>query len=265
MKELIKTVLFSSGYRVVRHTKLADLRELLSSLQPEICGRDLVRIGGDGDGGYLLPDDLDGIEYCFSPGVSSIADFENQLADRGIRSFMADYSVKEPPLMRPEFCFEKKYLGATEDEVFTTLATWKQRHLGDYSGDMILQMDIEGFEYEVLLNLPDSLLNQFRIIVIEFHHLDLLFDPFMFRHYRSCFQKLLKYFHVAHIHPNNWDKVTNCRGIEIPHMLEFTFYSRKRAHPAGKASRFPHPLDRDNVPENRPLNLPRDWYSNAKS
>ena len=108
MKELIKTIIFSSGFRVGRHTKLEDLKELIHSLQPEICGRELIRVGGDADGGYLLPDDLDGIEYCFSPGVSSIADFENQLADRGIRSFMADYSVKEPPLMRPEFCFERK-------------------------------------------------------------------------------------------------------------------------------------------------------------
>lgn len=264
MKELIKTVFFSLGYRVVRHTKLEDQRELLSSLQPENCGRELIRIGGDADGGYLLPDDLEGIEYCFSPGVSSIADFENQLADRGIRSFMADYSVNQPPFMRPEFCFERKYLGATEDEVFTTLASWKQRHLGDYPGDMILQMDIEGFEYEVLLNMPDSLLDQFRIIVIEFHHLDLLFDPYLFQHYRSCFHKLLKYFHVAHIHPNNWDKVTTCNGIEIPHMLEFTFYSRKRAKPSGKASLFPHPLDRDNVPEKHSLNLPRCWYVDTK-
>jgi len=261
MKELVRSAFFSMGYRVGRHTKLEDLRGLIRSLRAEDCGRDLVRIGGDADGGYLLPDDLEGIEYCFSPGVSSIADFENQIADRGIRSFMADYSVSEPPVMRPEFCFERKYLGATEDDVFTTLASWKRRHLGDYSGEMILQMDIEGFEYEVLLNIPDDLLNQFRIVVIEFHHLDRLFDPYMFQYYSGCFRKLLKYFHVAHIHPNNWDAVTSRDGIEIPHMLEFTFYTRRRACPRGMASRFPHPLDRDNVPDKHSLALPRCWYS----
>ena len=263
MKDVLRKAFFSMGYRVGRHTKLDDLRQLLRSLRPEDCGRELIRLGGEADGGYLLPDDLEGIEYCFSPGVSTIADFENQIADRGIRSFMADYSVSAPPQMRPEFHFEKKYLGATDDEIFTTLASWKRRCLGDYTGDMILQMDIEGFEYEVLLSLPEDLLDQFRIVIIEFHHLDRLFDPYMFKHYSMCFRKLLRYFRVAHIHPNNWDEVTRRAEVEIPHMLEFTFYSRRRAGSHGTVSRLPHPLDRDNVPGKRALTLPRCWYTDS--
>jgi hypothetical protein len=263
MKEFMRRSLFSLGYRVGRHTKLGDLHTFIQSLRPENCGRELIRIGGEADGGYLLPDDLDGIEYCFSPGVSTVADFEDQLASRGVRSFMADYSVSAPPVSRPEFTFDRKYLGAIEDEKFTTLATWKKKHLGDYAGEMILQMDIEGFEYEVLVNIPDDLLDQFRIIVIEFHNLDLLFDPYMFRYYRACFNKLLRYFRVAHIHPNNWDQVTRKGEIEIPHMLEFTFYNRRRAHPYGIANHFPHPLDRHNVFDKRPLTLPRCWYSGS--
>jgi len=85
----------------------------------------------------------------------------------------------------------------------------------------------------------------------------------MFRHYGTCFRKLLKYFCVAHMHPNNWDKVTSRGGVEIPHMLEFTFYSRRRAQPNGRSSRFPHPLDRDNVSDKPHLALPRCWYSDT--
>jgi hypothetical protein len=125
---------------------------------------------------------------------------------------------------------------------------------------MILQMDIEGFEYEVLLNVPDDLLNQFRIIVIEFHELELLFEPYAFRLYKMCFDKLLRFFDVAHIHPNNWDKVTRYEGIEIPHMIEFTFYNKQRSRPRGPAKVFPHPLDRDNVSDKPHLALPRCWY-----
>lgn len=263
MKQLVKDALFSAGFHAGRHTRLDDLCQLLRSLHPEDCGRDLVRMGGDADGGYLLPDDLDGIEYCFSPGVSSIADFENQLADRGIHSFMADYSVESPPHMRPEFTFDRKFLGAAESDRFITLEGWKRKYLADYTGDMILQMDIEGYEYEVLLNTPESLLDQFRIIVIEFHALELLFEPYAFRMYNMCFEKLLRHFHVAHIHPNNWDKVTRYGDIEIPHMLEFTFYSRRRALPRGRATTFPHPLDRDNVTDKPHVALPRCWYANG--
>jgi hypothetical protein len=128
---------------------------------------------------------------------------------------------------------------------------------------MILQMDVEGCEYEVLLSTPESLLDQFRIIVIEFHNLELLFEPYAFRLYNMAFEKLLRRFQVAHIHPNNWDKVTRYGNIEIPHMLEFTFYNRKRAQPRGPAKAFPHPLDRDNVLDKPSVTLPRCWYSMA--
>ena len=249
------------GFRVGRLTPPDELRGLIRRLQPQNCGTDLVRIGGEADGGYLVPNDLNGIEYCFSPGVSGIADFEGQLADRGIRSFMADFSVASPPTMRPEFTFDKKYLGAVNNDVFITLSAWKQKYLPGYEGEMILQMDIEGSEYEVLLNIPEDLLEQFRIVVIEFHSLDLLFDPYAFRLYKMCFHKLLRFFEVAHIHPNNWDRVTRQEDIEIPHMLEFTFYSKRRAHRGGPVKALPHVLDRNNVPDKPPLVLPRCWYS----
>jgi hypothetical protein len=261
MKALVKDTLFSMGFRIGRLTPVEDLRGLFHRLHPQDCGVDLIRIGGEADGGYLVPNDLDGIEYCFSPGVSNIADFESQLADRGIRSFMADYSVASPPSMRPEFTFNRKYLGAVDDDVFTTLAAWKEKYLSAYEGEMILQMDIEGCEYEVLLNIPDSLPEQFRIVIVEFHHLDRLFEPYAFRLYKMCFDKLLRFFQVAHLHPNNWDKVTRYEGIEIPNMVEFTFYNKKRAKPRGPAKTFPHALDRDNVADKPPLVLPRCWYT----
>lgn len=46
------------GYRRPgRHTKLDDLRGLIRACRPEDCGRDRIRIGGEADGGYVLPDD----------------------------------------------------------------------------------------------------------------------------------------------------------------------------------------------------------------
>ena len=46
-----------------------DRKTAASELREEID----FGIGGAGDGGYLVPDDLDGIEYCFSPGVNLIS------------------------------------------------------------------------------------------------------------------------------------------------------------------------------------------------
>ncbi len=250
------------GFNVTSQTVPEDLMELIRKLRPQNCGMDLIRIGGAGDGGYLVPDDLDGIEYCFSPGVNTISDFENQLADRGIKSFLADYSVDAPPILRPELTFDKKFLGATNNDKFMTLPFWKDKYLSHYAEDLILQMDIEGSEYEVILNVPDDLLEQFRIVVIEFHFLQLLFEPIMFKILSACFEKLLKSFCVVHIHPNNCGDMVKRGNIEIPIGMEFTFLNKRRVSTQTPVHTFPNKLDMPNNPRGRNMTLPDCWYKN---
>ncbi len=259
-KSALRSAFLALDLYVKHKTQSSELLALIKKLRPLDCGIELIRLGGSGDGGYLIPDDVGGIEYCFSPGVSSIADFENQLADRHICSFLADYSVDAPPIMRPEFVFDRKFLGASDRGNFFTLSAWKEKYLRDYAGDLILQMDIEGAEYEVILNAPDSLLRQFRIMVIEFHSLDRLFDRFVFQLYASCFEKLLEAFHVVHIHPNNCCDIIRNGKIEIPPVIEFTFLNKNRAKTGTPRTDFPHRLDVDNTAR-RHIALPRCWYS----
>jgi hypothetical protein len=261
MEELVKKWLFACGFNVTRQTKSEEVLALIRKLRPQDCGKELIRIGADRDGGYLIPNDLAGIEYCFSPGVSTRSHFEDHLANLKIRSFLADYSVAAPPVSRPEFTFDKKYLGANDRDNFFTLATWKNKYLEGYTGDLLLQMDIEGFEYEVILSTPPELLNQFRIIVIEAHSLDKLFDRFAFGLISTCFDKLLQFFHVVHIHPNNCCGVVRKGDIEVPRMVEITFLNRNRVSQVRPATVFPHELDRDNVAELETLRLPGCWYS----
>lgn len=62
----------------------------------------LIRIGGNRDGGYLIPDDLEGIDACFSPGVSNYKFFEDQMANEyGIKSHMCDFSCDEENFVTP--------------------------------------------------------------------------------------------------------------------------------------------------------------------
>jgi len=260
MRGWLKRTALSLGYTLHPSVGDAKLLELIRTLRPRCCPVPLIRIGGDADGGYLVPDDLGGIEYCFSPGVNVTADFENALAERGIRSFLADFSVTSPPIMRPEFVFDRKYIGADDDETFMTLGSWKQKYLPGYGGEMILQMDIEGGEYEVLLSTPVALLARFRVIVLELHHLQRLFDPFAFSIMQACFQKLLRGFYVVHSHPNNCSGVVARRGIEIPDVMEMTLYSRARGAPGAYRDDFPHPLDVENCEGRPPLILPACWH-----
>jgi hypothetical protein len=46
-------------------------------------------MGAKGDGGLLVPDDLKGIEACFSPGVNFVSEFEFDCLEKNIKVFMA--------------------------------------------------------------------------------------------------------------------------------------------------------------------------------
>ncbi len=59
-----------------------EVRELINKLRPISCDKTLIRLGPKGDGGYLVPDDLEGIVACFSPGVGSISKFEKDCTER---------------------------------------------------------------------------------------------------------------------------------------------------------------------------------------
>lgn len=69
-----------------RVTDESGVRSLVARLHPVAASADLIRLGPGGDGGYLVPDDLDGIVACYSPGVSAISGFERDCADRGMSS-----------------------------------------------------------------------------------------------------------------------------------------------------------------------------------
>ena len=168
------------GWHAAPRTQTALLRALLQSMRPLDPGIELIRIGPENDGGYLVPDDLDGIRHAFSPGVSNESGFEAQLADRGMQVFLADHSVDRPAVAHPRFVFDKRFVGCLTDERYITLDDWHADKLGaDSDAELLLQMDIEGAEYETLLAASPRLLGRFRIMVIEFHWLPQLWnEPF---------------------------------------------------------------------------------------
>lgn len=261
-RDFINQTLLTGGTRLTKSTAPEDLSRFLRAAWPVTTEHRLVRMGSGADGGYLVPDDLSGVTTCFSPGVSTTADFELALAERGVRSFMADYSVDAPPLTHPLFHFEKKYLGIGDDEVFTTLQSWVDRH-APQDRDMVLQMDIEGAEYGVLLTASAELLRRFRTIVIEFHGMNDLAERRGFELIHLAFHKLLVDFDVVHAHVNNWTATRRYRGYQLPPLMEFTFHRKDRSAQRAYTRQFPHPLDATNVAQRSARELPRCWYASS--
>ena len=215
-------------------------------------------MGESGDGGYLLPDDLEGIQYCLSPGVAETATFESNLERLGIKCFLADLSIESPPKNDPPFHFTRKFIGSRNTKEYMTLESWIDI-LDDKDSDLILQMDIEGAEYESLLAVSDETLARFRILVIEFHEMGSLIDKSFFRFTNPMFVKILENFNVVHIHPNNSSNVVRYGSIEIPETLEITFLRKDRSKTLGFVRELPHPLDCTNAPQRPDIALPKNW------
>ncbi len=242
-----------------RLTKKDDLKSFLNKIRPVICDKELIRLGPKGDGGYLVPNDLSDLEACFSPGVDCVSGFEKDCADMGMKVFLADKSVERPPETHELFNFSQKYIGVTTNEDFMTLDDWVASSLPESKKDLLLQIDIEGFEYEVFFNASDKLMNRFRIMVVEFHFLDQLFSRPYFNLVSRVFDKLLQTHTCVHNHPNNATGSIKHKDIEIPLLSELTFLRNDRVTGAKYAETFPHPLDCDNS-DDPPLYLPKCWY-----
>ena len=224
-----------------------DLLNFTDKLRPVNLLQSLIRVGDDKDGGYLIPDDLPGIKACFSPGVDDIASFEQGLLDKGIGSHLADYSVETIPDGAKALSFEKKFLGASSHDHFISLEDWVNKYEPDaIENSLLLQMDIEGAEYQTLLSCPEYILNKFKIIVVEFHSIETWSQVDFFHIVESTFNKLLKSHAIVHNHPNNAMGVVNLNGFKYPRLIEVTFYKKNLCDGNGLAP-LPHPLDRPNV------------------
>ena len=272
------------------------LERTLRLIKPITTQHKLIRLGNqDGDAGYLIPDDLEGITACFSPGVgfatqvdfSKQVDFDQDIMDRGITSYLADASVSEDSFsLSGDYHFTQKHIGHKDsnpllDKLFgryqrMRLDTWINSH--KVEGDLLLQMDIEGSEYEVLDSVSAETLKRFRIMTIEFHRLGRLsprdkdkwidhvkYSSNYINYKRGdviyrVFKKLSELFSVVHIHPCNvcpsyvWGK------YEIPHLVEVTFLRKDRISQNTPAKTFPHPLDRATSNELPDIILPECWY-----
>jgi len=232
----------------------------MQSMSPIDPGRPLRRIGGGGDGGYLVPDDIEGIAAVFSPGVSNVADFELEFAERGVPCFLADRTVDGPPVPHARFHFVQRHLAAkaTDDTI-----TLDDRVGSSFSapGDLLLQMDIEGAEYEVLAAASQATLSRFRIIVLELHDLHHARRAAFLDRISRAFKRLHETHAIVHLHPNNCRAPRKWLGLRIHPVMEITMLRRDRVRRMTPVRTLPHPLDRSNIPGAREWALDENWLA----
>ncbi len=237
------------------HEALAAFFESFRVVDP---GIPMIRLGGDGDGGYLLPDDLEGVRCCLSPGVSTVATFESELVGRGIACQLVDASVPAAPIDHPLVTFRPLFLGGRDGDGWLTLERWVSE-LDPEDNELLLQMDIEGHEWAALLATPRAAMSRFRVIVIELHELQLLATTLGYSIITSVFGRLLEDFELVHVHANNNMAPVPFRGFRIHPVVETTWLRRDRVLSATPVEALLHSLDRTCRPESPEIPLDPHW------
>ena len=255
-----------------------EIGDTLEMIIPSPSPFEFIRIGGNEDGAYLIPDDLEGVDACFSPGVDNFKNFEDRLTNQyGINCHMCDFSSNpekfRTPLIEGMQTFKKKWLDINGSKDSISLKEWVEELSPNANKDLILQIDIEGAEYRNLLAADSSTLNRFRIIVIELHGLGKFNNPELFSKEIGPLLVKLNETHVSiHAHPNNCcgESIHPETGLNIPNVIEVTYLRRDRF--IGDKSQYiqpqlPHPLDISwNVRENQPIHLNENWLiSNTRT
>ena len=192
---------------------------------------DLVRIGRDNDGGYILLDDFKtgGIAYSF--GISNDVSFDKDIASKGYDVFMYDHTIEGLPKQEkenPRFHFFRQGIadGKTQDERLKSLEYFISQNHHENQRDMILKMDVEGAEWGFLESVKTETLSQFSQLIFEFHGIN---NPYFHKSILNTLKKINKTHQLVHLHGQNWgqnwghyisiDNKIFCDQIEVLYVL----------------------------------------------
>jgi hypothetical protein len=226
----------------------SQILALLQKIRPKKQELNLIRIGSHYDGGYLIPNLIHEVDAVFSPGVANNSDFEMHFAEMGVSCYLADASVTTTPKNHSNFKFLRKFIGNSSDERYISLNSWIEMYNMNFNMG-ILQMDIEGNEYENLITVKQEVIRKFAILVIEFHDLYRLYQKDFFTLFSSTIERLKLDFEIVHTHANNAGRASNIFNRALPNVVEITFLRKDLFKGDGSFSLTPNPLDQPNRPD----------------
>lgn len=230
--------------------KESFFRNLKACLKAEILTENysFIRMGGAYDGGYVLLDDFSEDMRVYSFGIASDVSFEKELADRGLQIFMHDHTIMQLPESHENFHFHKVGISHIDEPENHKLS---MRTLLENNGDLgnnrlILKMDVEGAEWDFIMNTSGEILSQFLQITFELHRLA---DDKNKEKILGCLNKLNQTHQVVWIHANNFGHIEKAKeGLEIPAYVEITYLNKSAYKTKSGACHFPLDIDMPDDP-----------------
>lgn len=192
----------------------------------EVVGEQKTRIGSPGDGGYIQIDDFKGVEYALSLGINDNDDWDLEIAKKGIPVQQFDHSIDSAPSKHPLLSFYKKKITSNTNVNEISLNDIIQGLKCNNNPNILLKMDIEGYEWEVLESCDDEQLSRVTQITCEFHGFSRLLETGFYSRAAKIIEKINRYFCVVHVHGNNASPLCNIANVAIPDVLEITFANK---------------------------------------
>ena len=163
------------------------------------------RVGKDNDGGYII---IDGLVYdcIITAGIQNDVSFEQDInvIYPKLPLYMYDNSIDELPNGFNKGEFRKEKIAA--DNVL--------KPLFDKYKNILVKMDVEGWENHWFPSLPDSDILKIKQLVIEWHGIT----------YSEPTMKRLALTHdLVHVHANNYGGFDVIGSQNIPRILECTY------------------------------------------
>ena len=246
------------GLYLEKQTSKKRVLKLIKKLLPVKIDIELIRLGENNDGGYIIPNDLEGITKNYSAGIGKLVGFEKDLQEKfSINSNMLDFNEIDRNILPNNCNFLKKKLSLKDNDTDISINNW----IDNLDKEVILKIDIEGDEYPILANISDENLKKIRILIIELHDLRNLRNNVFFSFFEKIISRFDQYFYSCHLHPNNSSKVKFISNIEIPDMLEITFIKKNRlSRTPTEYIKLPHALDQRTITTKKEIFIDQKWY-----
>ena len=225
------------------------VRRVLRLIQPRtVEGVAKLRCGRANDGGYVMLDDLQGVQAAISAGINDDVSWDLDMAERGIAVHQYDHTIAALPQTHPRFHFEPLRIAPADGPGAVSLATLLRERRAAGEEELILKVDIEGAEWAAFGATEADLLGLCRQVVCEFHTLHRLAEEGFATAAEACFSRFAEAgFFVAHVHGNNCGDFVNVGNVAFPETLEVLFANRRRYRPvADGVELFPTSLDMPN-------------------
>jgi hypothetical protein len=173
-----------------------------------------VRLGYPCDGGYVTAlQALCRSEALFSYGIATDISFETDyIESTNKKAYLFDHtidSISPAPSVSSNMIFTKEGLSGLKQQYTDNFLSHYNKYFQGrtedkppfFSGRVLFKADVEGCEYEFLLNTDmEKMSKAVTGMLFEFHNLK---DAKTRIYFFECLRRINKYFYLCHVHGNN--------------------------------------------------------------